>query len=287
MIKLKHIAVIALLSSSIVVSNMAEAVGPQGPVGPRGPAGPKGEKGERGPQGIQGLKGETGEVGPAGAKGLKGGLGVYDSGAQYLGDLVGFLGSFDSMAVHIPALGLFMNLQEDGVGNINVVQPDQVDYTSLFDDTLYTQSANYTTNDCSGNPILEKPNVKITGNVIIPLNQGYGVVIKKVLPPIVATLTDIGICHDAVDGVDAYYEIVSSNTCVTFPYINDYLIRRGTISIVNGKKVYGPPFTVNCVHSQTIDNPSVIDPTISYATYSFTPVNLPFVLPIQAPLKFE
>ncbi|MCX7084367.1 MAG: hypothetical protein NTY69_02395 [Methylococcales bacterium] len=84
MIKLKHIAVIAFLSSSIVVSNMAEAAGavgaqgptgpagPRGPDGPRGPEGPKGDKGLQGPQGNQGKEGPIGKRGATGSKGDKG-----------------------------------------------------------------------------------------------------------------------------------------------------------------------------------------------------------------------
>lgn len=272
------------------VQGVQGEVGPQGPIGPVGPVGPQGAQGiqgEQGPMGATGSDGAQGPMGPAGPRGLQGaqgpagpagasgGIKVYDANNQYLG--LSVLPNNSGGMVFSSDLNLFYNLNAIWTEEYNSAPTNFAD----INNPSLQVSPFYETNDCSNTPLLVGQVVTSpASNFITKIGTTYGVVNPGEIYSDGSVISSRAMnVYNCTAG--QWYQNLPANTsaqCVT---------RNATYVTLQGT-------TACSAHGLSIPCYECVQDTFTVTNYgwtlqkfTFTPVTLPFTLPVALPLRYE
>jgi len=248
--------------------------GPAGDMGPQGPAGWDGAQGPMGPAGPRGLQGVQGPAGPAGASG---GIKVYDANNQYLGlsvapDVAG------GMVFSGSGLNKFFNLAVVWSESPNPSPTNSMDIINNFSSI----TPFYASSDCSGDRLLSYQTLTAQSeNFIIKLDNAYGYIAPGERYSD-GSIIGSGQVNEANCVVGQWYqnEPTSTPRCVarnaTYKSIVGYI---GDPTACNSHNLTAP-----C--SQCTEQTLIVYPGF-FQKFTFTPVTLPFTLPVALPLRYE
>jgi hypothetical protein len=256
--------------------------GPQGPVGEMGPQGPAGWDGAQGPMGPAGPRGLQGAQGPAGPAGASGGIKVYDANNQYLGLSVGNSQTF------IPSLEAFATLTyavaTDGYADLNGLTVYGPDISWLTNPPGFEY---FTSPDCSAGGVKVVSSDTPPPNVLVRNPDGSDVsfgllniqTYSKAQIQSELTLPDTYCPGNEGDWVQNLISTPASNPGECLPVPRQY---RGWTAHLNECPSHGLNYyCYQCGSMVTKEAPSGL------ATFTFTPVTLPFTLPVALPLRYE
>lgn len=268
-------------------------VGAIGPIGPKGPEGIQGVAGPSGPQGVPGINGETGPRGPTGPQGARGatgspgGINVFDARGQYLGLMAG-----SSDQVLIPSTSYLAQLSsgepQSNTGDVSDLSflINGVINVSGYDPKLYLSA------DCSGQPVSPGPGYNYYNQIHKNGNQTgiFSVTARYPQGSVKSTQYTGNQCDLTVGTPERWFqsEPPKMNFCLP-PTPNS----RQFIAVASKVEAGTCPGCVDLCAQNGLTSPCYgcsqrernfyPTPTVSY---SFTPVNLPFTLPVSLPLKY-
>lgn len=279
--------------------------GPKGDIGPRGPSGPQGLPGAAGPQGPKGdtgASGPTGPQGPQGPAGSGGGIKVYDANNQSLGYAVGGYVPF-STYIDLdsqPAGPTVVISKEEKLLSFagNTISPNFTKIVNKNEPPPFDNSSGnagvlnyYKTNNCSG-PVANfrisdvfLSMIGLSNDVtgfITSLNEFDGSEIKSAeiyqsectpgqyyqTPPTI-TKSCVSSFSTDTDG-KRYLALVYSRQKSDFEYP----------PVCSQNSLTSPCYA--CTSQQ-----GYIPSNGRMSEYGFTPVTLPFTLPVALPLRYE
>ena len=271
-------------------------VGPIGLIGPTGAEGVQGVAGPSGPQGVPGINGETGPRGPTGPQGARGatgspgGINVFDARGQYLGLMAG-----SSDQVLIPSTSYLAQLQ-DTSGEPQSNTGDVSDLSSLINGgsggRLYDPKL-YLSADCSGQPVSPGPGYNFYNQIHKNGNQTgiFSVTARYPQGSVKSTQYTGNQCDLTVGTPERWFqsEPPKMNFCLP-PDSN----QTQTIASASRVDTTGCSGCVDSCALNGLTNPCYVcfqQPTNYRSTppvssYSFTPVTLPFTVPVSLPLKY-
>jgi hypothetical protein len=269
-------------------------IGPMGPQGLQGPRGPQGATGEAGPQGPAGWDGSQGPIGPAGPRGLpgaqgpagpagaSGGIKVYDANNQFLGYSVG------QNAVYVSSLDTFLefrwSINDDGYPDYSALN-----VRTFFNAYYLINPPSYqyfTSTDCSSGGANHNDPVpypwtlsRYGDNQTDPLGN---VAIHRISKGLIRSELNLPEAYCPGNEGDWVQNLISTpfpNPSVCLPIPRQI---RGWTGHLNECSSHGLNFPCyRCGAMVTKEAPSGL------ASFTFTPVTLPFTLPVTLPLRYE
>lgn len=278
-------------------------VGPQGatgvqgiagPMGPTGLSGADGAQGPQGPMGLTGARGPTGPQGPQGPAGSSGGIKVYDANNQFLGYAVGgyipsqWDSSWDDESIGGPTF------LPTGFSRLVYLYGDSIypSFSSLMDqaqidDYSYPQVlALYKSQNCSG-PISSNKAPSQLLSVIGTYNNQNGYITESKSYP-GSSIHSVKINQSqCVSGQFYQNKPAMAEACETsvFPGINVNYSEQRFDGFFGSGGCSSHSLSSPCY--ECLSGQIVYDPNRTFADYNFTPVTLPFTLPVALPLRYE
>lgn len=274
-------------------------IGPQGIQGLRGPQGPAGEMGPMGPMGPAGWDGAQGPIGPAGPRGLQGvqgpagpagasgGIKVYDANNQYLGFSMGIQHYF------IPTLNTYYSLffgisVSDGYPDYNNLAVLARDVSDLIHPPSYRY---FTSTDCTtgGTGSYTDGEVPVPNSLVRDgggLNDQLGL-INATSVATTSINSELALADTSCPGSEGEWvqNLINPNPApgpiVCLPIPREITTFR--------PQLYPDECTTHglnypCYQCGARDT---VQPRGGLARVTFTPVTLPFTLPVALPLRYE
>lgn len=252
----------------------------------------------QGVPGPQGPKGDTGPQGPQGPAGSGGGIRVYDANNQFLGYRLdsGNKNYRDLAEILVGVENKIATIHQgwDSVAGRSKVF--EADIRSIFDDELFLTNdlgsdagalGPFPNSTCSGAPAVPISSAEISNTIGKYRNQ-FGFI----------TLTSIYSSKDMGSFLVNSYEcnmgsasgivvqnkpILTKSACITLPPNSPRRVSYVRVREIND--ICPPGFSLPCYECNK--NEQGLYESQPYAAFNFTPMNLPFTLPIALPLRYE